>query len=74
MLVNFNKVDYKVEVDTKQPPSAFKRKIEELTGVPLERQKILGLKGGPLKDEANWASLGLKEVCSPLFLLLPFFD
>jgi ubiquitin carboxyl-terminal hydrolase 14 len=49
-----------VEIDTEQPPSVFKMQLFSLTGVPPERQKIMGVKGGLLKDDAEWAKLGLK--------------
>ena len=31
-----------------------------LTGVPPERQKIMGVKGGTLKDDADLSALGIK--------------
>lgn len=49
-----------MEVDTSQPPSVFKSQLFSLTGVAPERQKIMGVKGGLLKDDAEWAKLGLK--------------
>ena len=49
-----------VEIDMEQPPSVFKTQLFSLTGVPPERQKIMGVKGGLLKDDADWAKLGLK--------------
>ncbi|RWW88629.1 hypothetical protein BHE74_00002477 [Ensete ventricosum] len=50
-----------VEIDTSQPPLVFKCQLYALTGVPPERQKIM-VKGGLLKDDADWATLGVKEV------------
>lgn len=50
-----------VEIDTSLPPAVFKTQLFSLSGVPPERQKILGLKGGLLKDDAEWAVVGLKE-------------
>nr|TKS17444.1 ubiquitin carboxyl-terminal hydrolase 7 isoform X1 [Populus alba] len=50
----------KVEIDTSQPPYVFKCQLYDLTGVPPERQKIM-VKGGLLKDDADWATLGVKE-------------
>ncbi len=50
-----------VEVDLDQPPSVFKMQLFSLTGVPPERQKVMGVKGGLLKDDADWRKLGLKE-------------
>lgn len=38
-----------VEIDTEQPPAVFKMQLFSLTGVPPERQKIMGVKGGLLK-------------------------
>ena len=49
-----------VEVDTSQTPETFKFQLYSLTGVPPERQKIMGLKGGLLKDSAEWSKVGLK--------------
>ncbi|XP_057455261.1 ubiquitin carboxyl-terminal hydrolase 7-like [Lotus japonicus] len=49
-----------VEIDTTQPPYVFKCQLFDLTGVPPERQKIM-VKGGLLKDDANWSTLGVKE-------------
>ncbi|OAY36537.1 ubiquitin carboxyl-terminal hydrolase 6 [Manihot esculenta] len=50
----------KVEIDTSQPPYVFKCQLYDLTGVPPERQKIM-VKGGLLKDDADWATVGVKE-------------
>ncbi|XP_073052789.1 ubiquitin carboxyl-terminal hydrolase 6 [Primulina eburnea] len=50
----------KVEIDTSQPPYLFKCQLYDLTGVPPERQKIM-VKGGLLKDDADWAKVGVKE-------------
>ncbi|KAF3450629.1 hypothetical protein FNV43_RR06718 [Rhamnella rubrinervis] len=49
-----------VEIDTTQPPYVFKCQLFDLTGVPPERQKIM-VKGGLLKDDADWSTLGVKE-------------
>ncbi|KAJ1420277.1 Ubiquitin-like domain superfamily [Sesbania bispinosa] len=48
-----------VEIDTTQPPYVFKCQLYDLTGVPPERQKIM-VKGGLLKDDADWSTLGVK--------------
>ncbi|CAL5195592.1 unnamed protein product [Lathyrus oleraceus] len=48
-----------VEIDTSQPPYVFKVQLFDLTGVPPERQKIM-VKGGLLKDDADWERLGVK--------------
>ncbi|KAK4267345.1 hypothetical protein QN277_024134 [Acacia crassicarpa] len=49
-----------VELDTSQPPLVFKCQLYDLTGVPPERQKIM-VKGGLLKDDADWSTLGVKD-------------
>lgn len=49
-----------VEIDTTQSPYVFKCQLFDLTGVPPERQKIM-VKGGLLKDDADWSTLGVKE-------------
>lgn len=49
-----------VEIDLDQPAAVFKMQLFSLTGVPPERQKIMGFKGGLLKDEADWAAAGAK--------------
>jgi len=59
--VKWGKQTFTVEVDVGQPAMVFKTQLYTLTNVPLERQKIMGLKGGPLKDDADMAALGLKE-------------
>lgn len=50
-----------VEVDTSEPPLVFKNQLFSLTGVPPERQKVMGFKGGLLRDDADWAATGIKE-------------
>ncbi|CAI9114281.1 OLC1v1014963C1 [Oldenlandia corymbosa var. corymbosa] len=49
-----------VEIDTSQSPYLFKCQLFDLTGVPPERQKIM-VKGGLLKDDADWSKVGVKE-------------
>ncbi|CDO97936.1 unnamed protein product [Coffea canephora] len=49
-----------VEIDTAQSPYVFKCQLYDLTGVPPERQKIM-VKGGLLKDDADWPKVGVKE-------------
>ncbi|KEI42922.1 uncharacterized protein L969DRAFT_84807 [Mixia osmundae IAM 14324] len=40
-------------------PASFKQRIYEKTGVPVAQQKVL-VKGGQLKDDADWSKLGIK--------------
>lgn len=48
-----------IEVDLSQPPLVFKAQIFALTGVPVERQKVL-LKGAQLKDD-DWGKAAPKD-------------
>ena len=50
-----------IEIDTSNPPAVFKMQLFSLTGVPPDRQKIMGFKGGLLKDDADWDAVGLKN-------------
>jgi len=49
-----------IELDLGEPPSVFKAQLFTLCGVLPDRQKIM-VKGGMLKDDANWTTLGVKE-------------
>lgn len=51
-----------IDVDLLLPVTVLKAQLCSLTGVPPERQKLLGLKGGPLKDDCDLNSVGLKDV------------
>lgn len=58
--VKWNKELYKdIEVDLEEPPEMFKIQLMSLTGVPLERQKVL-TKGGRLGD-GEWGKVVLKD-------------
>lgn len=58
--VKWNKEVYKdVEVDLDEAPESFKIQIMSLTGVPIERQKVLG-KGGMLQND-SWGKVTLKQ-------------
>lgn len=50
-----------LEVDISAPPAVFKTQLFSLTGVAPDRQKIMGLKGGLLRDDADWGSTGIKD-------------
>eukprot|EP00128_Syssomonas_multiformis_P017684 Colp12_sorted_trinity150504_noHs@24170 len=58
--VKWGKQKYDVELDVSEPPLVFKSQLFALTGVPVERQKIM-VKGGILKDDQDWAPLNIKE-------------
>lgn len=57
--VKWQKEVFDVAIDTTQPPAVFKAQMFALTGVQPDRQKIM-VKGGMLKDDADWAPLGIK--------------
>ncbi|KAI0791020.1 cysteine proteinase [Abortiporus biennis] len=47
-------------LDIDRPPSVFKDDIYHLTGVPVDRMKVM-VKGGLLKDDTDWKKVGPKE-------------
>ena len=47
--VKWGSTSYDVECDTSLPAVIFKSQLFSLTGVPVERQKIMGVKNPPLK-------------------------
>jgi ubiquitin carboxyl-terminal hydrolase 14 len=49
-----------VEIDLAAGVEVFKAQLFTLTLVPPERQKIMGVKGGAVKDGADLAALGIK--------------
>ena len=49
-----------IDLDLSAPVELFKAQLFALTQVPPERQKIMGVKGGTLKDDADMSTLGLK--------------
>jgi hypothetical protein len=51
--VKWGKETYDVDVDTSLPALVFKMQLFTLTGVPPERQKIMGVKNPPLKARAR---------------------
>ncbi|KIY44890.1 cysteine proteinase [Fistulina hepatica ATCC 64428] len=51
---------HELTLDTSAPFSAFKEQIYTVTGVPVDRMKIM-LKGkGMLKDDTNWSKIAVK--------------
>ncbi|EGC37165.1 hypothetical protein DICPUDRAFT_54181 [Dictyostelium purpureum] len=59
--VKWNKDKYEVDIDPNESVAEFKAQLFSLTMVPVERQKIMGFKGGILKDESQWKDLDLTE-------------
>lgn len=60
-----------VTIDTSETPELFKSQIWTLTGVPPNRQTILGVKGGKLKDDADWSKVGLRNGMTLMLLGTP---
>lgn len=54
------KVFEDVEINLDDAPSVFKMQLWTLTGVAPPRQTVLGLKGGKLKDDGDWAKAAPK--------------
>ncbi|XVF18184.1 hypothetical protein REPUB_Repub11eG0000200 [Reevesia pubescens] len=61
------KVFKAVKIDTRQPPYVFKCLLYDMNLVPPERQKIM-VKGGLLKDDADWSSVGVKQ-CKKMMMM-----
>mmetsp|Transcript_38551 Transcript_38551/g.46608 ORF Transcript_38551/g.46608 Transcript_38551/m.46608 type:complete len:495 (+) Transcript_38551:208-1692(+) len=49
-----------VEIDYAQPPVVFKTQIFSMSGVPIDRQKVMA-KGKMLKDDDPWDKFKLKD-------------
>ncbi|GAA5878193.1 hypothetical protein JCM16303_002879 [Sporobolomyces ruberrimus] len=50
---------YDLDVDTSAPATVFKEQVFTVTGVPIDKVKIV-VKGGMLKDDADLSKLGFK--------------
>ncbi|KAF7321006.1 Ubiquitin carboxyl-terminal hydrolase [Mycena chlorophos] len=48
-----------VDLDPDLPPKAFKEAVYQVTGVPVDRMKVM-VKTGVLKDDAQWAKINPK--------------
>lgn len=59
VVVRWNGQRLAVDLDTAESPLVFKLQLYSLTGVEPDRQKIM-VKGGLLKDDADWNTLGIK--------------
>lgn len=58
---------YEIELGDSDTGAVFKQKIQDLTQIPIERQKIL-VKGGKLGDDVVLSSLGL-NLKAPIMVL-----
>ena len=52
VVVKWGKQTFEVELDTSDSVETFKAQLFALTSVPIERQKVMGVKGGTLKVRA----------------------
>ncbi|KAG6857024.1 hypothetical protein H0H87_010697 [Tephrocybe sp. NHM501043] len=50
---------YDLTLDPDLPPAVFKDAIYQVTGVPVERMKVM-VKGGVLKDDSSWKKIAPK--------------
>ncbi|KAF9450746.1 cysteine proteinase [Macrolepiota fuliginosa MF-IS2] len=50
---------YDIQLDPDLPPAIFKDAVYQVTGVPVERMKVM-VKGGVLKDDMSWKKIGPK--------------
>ena len=63
--VKWGKESLEVEVDTSQSGLELKTQLFSLTGVPPDRIKLMGLKGGKaINDDTDLAQCGLAELAS----------
>ncbi|KAI0277826.1 cysteine proteinase [Russula aff. rugulosa BPL654] len=53
-----------VELDPEKPAVTFKEAVYQVTGVPVDRMKVM-VKGGVLKDDSDWDKIGPKELPKP---------
>eukprot|EP01089_Gocevia_fonbrunei_P015612 TRINITY_DN4609_c0_g1_i1.p1 TRINITY_DN4609_c0_g1~~TRINITY_DN4609_c0_g1_i1.p1 ORF type:complete len:466 (-),score=103.12 TRINITY_DN4609_c0_g1_i1:63-1460(-) len=63
IVMKWQKKQFDIDTDLSLPGGVLKSQIWTLTGVPPERQKLMGiksLKGGKLDDDADLSTLGLK--------------
>jgi ubiquitin carboxyl-terminal hydrolase 14 len=62
VIVKWNKQQYSdIELDDFKTGADFKKHLEGLTSVPVDRQKVMGL-GGLLKDDQLISALKVKPV------------
>jgi ubiquitin carboxyl-terminal hydrolase 14 len=60
--VKWGKEQFDVEIDAEKGADELKAKIQEKTRVPMAKQKIMGVKGGQLKDDVtSLVSVGVTE-------------
>ena len=60
--VKHGKNKYELDMVVEEPVEVFRAQLFAVTGVPPERQKILGFKGGPLKVRCRWRSFARHSI------------
>ena len=70
LTVKWGATSYEVEADLSLPAVVFKSQLFSLTGVPVERQKIMGVKNPPLKARSH-ASVAAMEALAERAARLP---
>lgn len=61
MNIKWSGKNYELELNLNEPALLFKSQLFELTGVPVDRQKIM-IKGGMLKDDTDLSKIDIKAV------------
>jgi len=70
--VKFQKQIFKdIDLDVDDSPLVFKSQLWTLSGVPVDRQSIIGLKGGKLKDDSDFNKLNVKPGMTLMLLGTP---
>lgn len=61
--LKWGKENYDVKLDTQKSALEFKNSIKELTGVPIDRQKLIakGAWSATLKDDAVLSTMAIKD-------------
>jgi len=61
--------NYPLDLDISEDVETFRLQIFSLTNVPPERQKIVGIKGGMLKDDTDLSKADIKDVSHHVFFI-----
>ncbi|EKF29760.1 ubiquitin hydrolase, putative [Trypanosoma cruzi marinkellei] len=59
--VKWGKELLELTISLQSTVGAFKEKLQQLTQVPVERQKIMGIKANALKDDATLSQVGVTD-------------
>eukprot|EP00758_Cryptobia_borreli_P003244 Tbor_TRINITY_DN3632_c0_g1::TRINITY_DN3632_c0_g1_i1::g.219::m.219/K11843/USP14, UBP6; ubiquitin carboxyl-terminal hydrolase 14 len=66
--VKWGKECLKLDVNLERSVMDFKQQLQSLTNVPVDKQKVMGVKGGILKDDADMRNAGITS-SKPLMLI-----